>query len=225
MIMKRITLIILSLAALAVVSQANAAVILGVTIEDSSATNAGRVPENTINGSGFSTITGYHSKAPDPTMWLTGPNGSTPISSLNPGIITFDLEAVYDLDSFKVWNYNEKYNGDLDRYLKRGAKDVEISVASTVGGSFTSLGNFVFNMAPGLDDFDFSQTIDLSSYSAADTTRLVRFTINSSHTTGQDVYITGLSEVQFYAGAVPEPSRALLCIVGGMGLILRRRRS
>lgn len=221
--MKRFTLILFGLVAIAFTTQSHAALILGVTIEDSNYDFAPRGAANTINESGFNTITGTHSKLPDNTMWLAAPHPTNPISPMNTAVITFDLGAVYDLDYFKVWNYNEKYDGDLDRYLKRGAKDVQISVAPTVGGSFTTLDDFVFNMATGSDTVDFSQTIDLSSYTAANSARLVRFTISSNYTDSFDHQLTGLSEVQFF-DAVPEVSRSMLALLGATMIVFRRRR-
>lgn len=211
-------------------SEASAATIAGVTIYDFSSESGTRHAVNLVNGSGFSAITGTHSKSPDGSMWM-----SNAVSDTLPVHITFDLGAVYDVNSFLVWNYNENYNANgvpngshPGTHTRSGAKSVNISVANTLGGAFTSLGNFTFNEASGSDASNFSQLFDLSSYAAADTARLVRFDIlsNWSESDGIPTPWTGLSEVRFDgAASIPEPSRAMLYILGGMGLILRRRRS
>ncbi len=145
-------------------------------------------------------------------MWVTYATFGDP-DDLLPVDITFDLEANYDLDSFKVWNYNELGMTD------RGANNVEILIASSVGGAFTSLGNFTFTEAPGLHYVDFGQTIDLSSFSAAADARLVKFNITTSYGST----IAGLSEIR--CDAVPEPATMSLLGLGGLLTLLRRKRS
>ena len=190
---------------------ADAATITGVTIEAVSSEfgNGLRNAENLINGSGFDEANGFHSNA--------GGNNINWINDLNTGFphsVTFDLEANYDLDSVKVWNWNT-----LDT-LDAGVKDVTISVASSVGGSFTSLGAFVLTIAPGADNVDFGQVIDLSGFAAADDARLVKFDITTNH--GFSAYpLAGLSEVRF--DAVPEPGSLALMGLGGICLLRRRR--
>ncbi len=172
--------------------------ITGVTIEDYSSQlvdNFDRQALHTVDGSGLTG--GYHGNAPDPTMWLTHGTYRAPNDPL-PAQITFDLEAVYDLDRFHVWNYNEVGG----TFTNRGADDVTISVASAAGGPFTSLGNFNFAKADGTSAYA-GETIDLSAYAAADNARLVRFDITSNH--NGDADFAGLSEVQFSGDFVAEP--------------------
>ena len=220
------------MAALLAMADAPAATIVGVTINSVSSEASPRSAINVVNGSGLNSITGAHVNQPDVsggTMWMS--NGT---SDPLPTFITFDLGNTYDLNSFRVWNYNENYNPEGVPYgthpgthTRSGAQSVDISVADSLGGSFTSLGNFTFNEASGSAVTDFSQIIDLSGYSAANTARLVRFDILSNWSSGDapPTQWTGLSEVQFDAGAAPEPSRTMFCFLGIMGLILRRRRS
>ena len=201
-----------------------AATIVGVTIEDVSSEVLNLVPRDAvfaIDGSGFTEGTGFHSTTPNNTMWTSagtfaGEPGS-PDTVLGGVDITFDLEANYDLSSLKVWNYN----GDGGT---PGLKDVEISVAASEGGGFTSLGAFVFNQAPVTATVDFGQVIDLSSFGAADNTRLVRFDISTNHGFTGNGGLVGLSEVRFDGVTIPEPSSAALLGLGGLALILRRRK-
>lgn len=175
-----------------------------VTIEGVSSQFSGRLAVDTINGTGFNGATGIHDNSPT-NMWLT--NGTA------TGQITYDLGDVYDLDSLNVWNYNEVPGVAL--FSQRSARDVTISVASSEGGPFASLGNFVFEMAPGIDS-NFGQFIDLSAFSLAGNVRLVRFDITSNY--DGDNYV-GLSEVRFSGTLVPEPKNLALTAVALLGLI------
>ena len=206
---------------------ARAALITGVTIENySSQLLSGvfsRQAIHTIDGSGLSA--GQHTNFPDAYMWLTNGTFRTPQDPLPGPYITFDLEGNYDLDRFHVWNYNE-----VDAGLSTvGVNALEISVASSEGGSFTSLGNFTFAKADGSTTYA-GETIDLSAYTAADNARLVRFDIVSSHGGGNS--LVGLSEVQFFGdaprgGVIPEPITMLAVGLGiaGLGRYVRRRKT
>jgi hypothetical protein len=176
----------------------------GVTIEDVSSELVGnfdRAASYLVDGSGFDETLGTHTVTPDGFMWLNTGTFAAPNDPNVPGaIITFDLGANYDLGSLTVWNYNETLPGRED-LLFRGANEVEILFAESEGGAFTSAGDFVFAVAPGLGDDDFGQTIDLSSISEATNARLVRFNIKSNH--GGDNNFVGLSEVRFTGASSP----------------------
>jgi hypothetical protein len=66
-------------------------------------------------------------------MWLSHGTFRTPNDEL-PATITFDLEGNYDLSSMTVWNYNEV------NLTGRGANNVEVLVASSVGGALIHRG-------------------------------------------------------------------------------------
>jgi len=216
------------MAVLTVSSRVQAVQIAGVTIADVSSELGGpsfdRAAVHLIDGSGLDPVTGFHTNAPDAggggtnpgSMWLTNGVFAQPNDPL-PAHVTFNLAANYDLESIRVWNYNETRLAPL---TGRGANRVEISVADSEGGAFTLLGGFSFNQATGSEVADFSQTIDLSSYAAADNARLVRFDILSNH--GGDNEFAGLSEVQF--NAVPEPAGLSLFALGLAGWAARLRR-
>jgi hypothetical protein len=196
--------------------------ISGVTIEDVSSelvSGFDRQANYLVDGSGFDGGTGTHSITPDGAMWLNNGTFAGPNDPNAPGaVITFDLGSNYLLSSLTVWNYNEFLSGRPE-LLGRGANAVEILVASSEGGAFTSLGNFTFDIAPGLDNADFGQDIDLSGFGAAGDARLVKFNITSNH--GGDNNFVGLSEVRF--DAVPEPSVGILALIGLAGFLRRRR--
>jgi|TARA_B110000438_G_scaffold297935_1_gene345183 hypothetical protein len=176
----------------------------GVTIEDVSSELVGgfdRAANYLVDGSGFDESLGTHTVTPDGFMWLNTGTFAAPNDPNVPGaIITFDLEANYDLGSLTVWNYNETLPGRAD-LLNRGTNEVEILIAASEGGEFTSIGDFVFEIAPGLDLEDFGQIIDLSTIPEATNARLVRFNIKSNH--GGDNNFVGLSEVRFTGAGSP----------------------
>ena len=134
---------------------------------------------------------GLHGTVPDGNMWLTKGTFQAPYDPL-PAEITFDLGNTVDLSSIHVWNYNESGG-----FPSRGCKDVTISVASTAGGTFTPVGNFVFAQAPGAPNYA-GERILFSRTGV----RQVKFTITSNW--GDTNQFAGLSEVKFYA-ASPAP--------------------
>ena len=197
---------------------ANADLITGVSIEDASSwfSSPDRLPERVIDGSGFDEANGFHSTVANNEMWTTF-TGDAPDFH-----ITFDLEANYDLGSLKVWNFNEA------GFSNAGARAVEISVAGSDGGTFTSLLTTEFVQAPENASVDFGQVVDLSAFSSADNARLVRFDISSNWGFSGGDFV-GLSEVRFDGvltggAAVPEPSTFALFGVGAVGLIGSRIR-
>ncbi|MBR9761789.1 PEP-CTERM sorting domain-containing protein, partial [bacterium] len=196
----------------------------GVTIEDVSSELVGgfdRAANYLVDGSGFDESLGTHTVAPDGFMWLNTGTFAAPNDPNVPGaVITFDLEANYDLGSLTVWNYNETLPGRAD-LLNRGTNEVEILIAASEGGAFTSLGDFNFTVAPGVADQNFGQIIDLSTFPEAGDARLVRFNITSNH--GGDNNFVGLSEVRFDGTQVPEPSAGILALIGLAGCLRRRR--
>ena len=164
--------------------------------------------------------TGYyadtHSVVPDGHMWLSASNDGA------PGLL-FDLGDRYSLDVVKIWNYNEMLAGSTRRdLLNRGVSELEILV-SMDGVDFDSLGVVGLDLAPGLDDVDFSNQFDLNAWDV----QYVRFDILGNYSgaqfPGAGSY-TGLSEVQFRGVLIPEPATLTLLAVGGLVALVRRRR-
>ena len=186
---------------LALVSSATqGATLTGVTIEDVSSelvSGFDRGAIRVLDGSGFDEALGTHNVTPDGNqgggMWLNNGTFANPNDPNAPGaVITFDLGSSTALNSVTVWNYNETARPDL---VNRGANEVEILIAASEGGEFTSIGDFNFTVAPGVANQNFGQIIDLSSFPEATDARLVRFNITSNH--GGDNNFVGLSEVRF----------------------------
>lgn len=223
----------LAASALLSLSTLQAATITGASIDSASSelvnVSFARAAVNILGTDGFDEGTGFHTNIPDSgggagpapaAMWLTNGVFAAPNDPL-PAFVTVNLGANYNLSSLKVWNYNEAFAAPT--LVLRGANSVDISVASSVGGAFTLLGNFAFTVAPGTTNTDFGQVVDLSAFPAADDVRLVRLDILSNH--GGDNSFAGLSKLRFDGTAVPEPGSAVLLGLSMLGFARCRRRS
>lgn len=165
-----------------------------IASKSSEATSGGqtRAAVNCINGSGLSN--GTHTTSTVNTMWMTNGTVLTPNDPL-PAQITFDLGSTQNLTAIHVWNLNEAGTA-----INRGAKTVEILVAATAGGTFTSAGTYTFNQASGLVT-EAGQDIPFVSNGV----RQIRFNITANW--GSTSGYAGLSEVKFYNDqpALPTP--------------------
>lgn len=184
-------------------------------------TGADRSAIHTIDGSGLTAGTPWatHSTDANGVAWMTNGTQFSPTDPL-PAYIVFDLGGNYDLTGTHVWNYNESAGND---YQLLGAKDVTISVATSVGGAFTPvaftyLGNPAtqFQMATGAATYA-GETYGLTANNVA----AVRFDIASDW--GNWYYQeAGLSEVKFIGSVhtvTPEPSTLVLVATGIIGLL------
>jgi hypothetical protein len=169
-----------------------------------------------IDGTGQ--FAGTHSTGPESTMWLSaGLSGGDG----DPELV-FALDQQYLIQSMRVWNYNEPGG-----FLGRGVDEMEV-LASLDGLSYTSLGVYSLPIAPGSDNVDFSQLLDLPDVTA----RYIKFDILSNHngvafpaaSGSTDNAFVGLSEVQFI-GVVPEPATLLIwSLLAGLGIGVGWRR-
>ena len=200
-------------ATLAIAAPAAAATItpVGVTASDTFPFFGEYKPENLINGSG---LTGELHNANYANMWMTD-------LSIDAATLTFDLGGEFALDAIKVWNYNfgrEEFASTLDR-----AANAFTLAISLDGLAFTEVLTGAFARgtgAPlGAETFDF-----------AGRARFIRLGLNGNHQQYPEIYgysPIGLSEVRFEGAAVPEPGvwALLICGFGGVGAVLRRRRT
>ncbi|KPK03451.1 MAG: hypothetical protein AMJ56_19095 [Anaerolineae bacterium SG8_19] len=111
------------------------------------------------------------------TMWLSQ------AGVIGDQYVIFDLGDSYDLESLRIWNYNES------SWTGRGVKDMHVLV-SPDNVTYTDWGLFTLKKGPGTDAYDFSQKIEL----VASGVRYVKFEINTNH--GDASYV-GFSEVNF----------------------------
>ena len=153
--------------------------IQSVTATASSASSKDTGPEKTVDGSGLN-ADGQHSTI-GKTMWLSKRGGP------QPTWIQYEFDKPYKLHEMQVWNSNRIVEPDFGL----GAKDVTIEYSSDAA-TWTTLGNFEFAQATGMDDYTSNTTVDLAGAMA----KYVKLTINSNWGEGMVQY--GLSEVRFF---------------------------
>ena len=181
-------------------------------------TNFRRGAVHVVDGSGLSPD-GSHSIAPDDNMWLNAGNAccGDPADPLQPGAeIAFNLGSVVSLDHMKVWNYNETLPG-RGELLGRGAQLADVSISSDGVAFVLLLEDLTLDIAPGAEDVDFGQVIDLFGVEA----QYVKLSLKDNFDNGDNDFI-GLSEVQFFQ--VPEPTSGLLLLVGLLPLLRFRKK-
>lgn len=142
---------------------------------------AGRSPRKLIDGSGWSeTWRGsgvYIHVANAAEMWNGA--GNAPAAWLN-----FDLGKIYNVSGMYVWNYNE-----TGSWSARSVHEMDV-LSSIDGKTFTPMGSYTLEQAPGIDDYR-GQTISFKTVVHA---RYIKFDIKSNFM-GNDV--SGLAEVRF----------------------------
>mgnify|MGYP001814840192 CR=1 FL=1 len=164
-----------------------------------------------VDGSGLSG--GQHITTVEPNMWLSSGTDFGG-DDLDPFVI-FDLGAVFTINSFHVWNYNEA----PPNLTARGVNgvSVEYGITAALGSTVPGITNFA--QADGLDTYAGE---DFSGFTPFDA-QFIKFDIDSNH--GGDNNFYGLSEVQFDGTLVPEPGSLALVVLGVSGLLLRRKRN
>jgi alpha-L-fucosidase len=178
---------------------------------------ASRTRDSSGLASGVSGIAGgadaTHSRTVNGNMWTTRGITAAP-DDTNPAI-TYDLGAVTNLQTIRLWNYNEFDLGVS--YTKFGAKDIRVST-SPDNLTFTTLGDI--QLAQG----GATTAEPAQDFTAAVTAiRYVRFQIlsnwdgasfwsplNGPNSSGADGrFLVGLSEVRFVGVPTPPPAAAV----------------
>lgn len=179
------------IAAVALYPIVHSATVVGVTIESFSSERGG------FNRHATKSIDGDIG-----TNWQTN-NDATKT-------ITFDLGAVYLIDSFFVANYSIAVdNSDV--------KDITFNYGTTTGLGST-LGTITFASRAAAPS---GETINLASTISA---RYIQFDVDTMHFADASLTSTraGLAEVSF--NAIPEPSSAALIGLFGLAMVVVRRR-
>ena len=206
---------------LGLAAASNAAIITGITATSSGSSvqpgDAGTAAANLVDGSGLSGALGSEVHTANlADSWVTtdssgagggadffGPGG---IGATETVQLDFDLGGSFDLTATNTWGYS--FFGTTN-----SATGITVSY-STDGTNFSAAENITLTSAA-------RETNTLNALSA---TTHVRFQFTDNLGAGNRV---GLGEVQFdgvAVAAVPEPSSTALLGLGGLALILRRRK-
>ncbi len=149
-----------------------------VTATSNTTSEAGKGPENIVNGSGLNAADQHSTNTAD--MW-----GGTP-NATEPSYVQFDFDGLYKLHEMLIWNYNMEF----EMFLGLGVKDATIEYSEN-GTDWTVLGDFVLAQGPGNATYAANTAIPMEGVAA----QAVRLTINSNFSGTPALY--GLSEVRF----------------------------
>jgi hypothetical protein len=136
----------------------------------------------TIGAQGFNEGTQQHDAFAEGNSWTSDVK---PLAS-NLDIV-FDLGANYNLTAAFIWNWN--HTGTINA----GVKDLEVLVASTVGGPTTSLGTFTLSKGTGSNNYA-GESLSISATDVREVTISVIDGHGFLHDGGE---LVGLSEVRF----------------------------
>ncbi len=194
----------------------------GITATTSTVNAGYGAPNVVVDGTGLTA--GVHSTTGS-TMWFTGN------AKAYGAWISFDLGSNVVLDSIQIWNSSTLTQlgiNQVDIYVATVAIPGAItgssgSEANTgTGADWTLIGtNVNFLQAPSSGNTGFDLETQVGNILPSTAVRHVRFEVDSNFN-GANTNYAGLSEVQFFA--VPEPSTTALLGLGGLALILRRRK-
>jgi hypothetical protein len=149
-----------------------------VTATASSVAGATMGPNKTIDGSGLN-ASDQHSTTPT-DMWLSAMGDTSPW-------IQYEFDQAYRFDKMLVWNSNQA----LETALGWGVKSVTVQT-SLDGETWTTVGDFEFAQATGLETYAANTTVDFAGAGA----KYVKLVINSNWSVSLKQY--SLSEVRFF---------------------------
>jgi len=135
--------------------------------------------------------------------------------------ITLDLGGTYDIETVNLWNYAERWNGTY--YNDRGVKDFDLEFSTDGGATFGNTVSLTAAMADDTGATTGDVLYDGETFDIIDQVGVthVKFIAQDNYGGGY----TGIAEVNFTGvQSVPEPSSAALLGLGGLALILRRRK-
>jgi hypothetical protein len=231
---KQINLLPLAIASLAIagISPATAAsMVIKPTDAEASTEYGGREAGDTLNDTQSEIDTGASIPGTWPTVsviktdnWLAYPNANIVVAEQ---WIVFDLGDTYNVEGIHVWNY-----WDVGANPNQGVDDVNVLFATTLSDTFGSAAS-VANDFSGSVSLNFAEQTatafqgagELVSLGSTKSARYVLFDIQTNHGYGTlESSRVGIGEVRFTGTAVPEPATTALLGLGGLALILRRRK-
>lgn len=139
---------------------------------------------------------------------------SNPITGTRPLTLTLEFSSTVDLSHFYLWNHS--HNGAAAA-TANGLNDFTLTFYDGAGGSGTQIGAVFSDNA--------AQAPSSGNYAAEAFDVGIRNGVRSVVLSGNDHNLTGfigIRELGFEA--VPEPSSTALLGLGGLALILRRRK-
>jgi len=145
----------------------------------------------------------WHAKA-----WSVDPNPT----------ITFDLGEAYNLGGIYIWNGNQAFDAS---HIQRGVNQFEFHISTDGGASYSLSKTFTLAVSPLPGSAISAQSFDLSGLNGVTHAKIRVLSTHNSPAGGGDY--ASLSEVMFTGVAIPEPSAALLCGLGLLGILRRRR--
>ena len=136
--------------------------------------------------------------------------------------IVFNLGGTHDISQMLLWNYSERYNGTY--YNDRGVNAFIIKFSTDGGSTFATgeQGNATiapsFGTPSGNTENFYIEPYKFTFQEKQGVTH-VSFEATTNHGAAN---FTGIGEVRFVT--VPEPSSSALLALGGLALILRRKK-
>lgn len=221
---------------LATVGISNAAVIAGTTATTSSEYGGGvELSTDLVDAADLNASNEHLSSAfGGGTNWLSS-NGSLAADQW----VYIDLGAEYDLSEVQIWNYNSSSTG-AGEVSRRGVDDYELFVGVTgatlpvaasstafvlAGWSSVASGNLVKGPDSDPNSPGTAYALDAGNTISVTNTSVRYIGIQIGSRQGPDPYTAnsvGLGQIQVIS--VPEPSSSALLGLGGLALILRRRK-
>jgi hypothetical protein len=173
---------------------------------------------NTINGSGLSAenATGLHAAANN-VSWSFAQGNDLKNDAES---MTIDLGALYDLTDIHIWQFTRN---SVSNDANRGVNQFDVLVSAD-----NSIFNEVItnaNLTKALNSGGLPTGNEpVQSFALVQTgVRYITIGVDSTHEGNSD-WQGGIGEVRFEGTAVPEPTTTALLGLGGIALILRRRK-